>query len=180
MRRLIIGGLVAVVGSWWMEGTAQPLASNRPLRHALYSAVIPGAGQAANRKYWKIPIIYAGLGATTYGWHYYRTQYLHFREAYRMRTDGDSSTIDPYDPSLPNGMPKYSEATLLEIVSYYRRNRDLMVMAAGGVYLLNVLDAFVDAHLADFDIRWEAPPGHTAGVRIQYRFSPRPVELERR
>ncbi len=149
---------------------AQGILSERPLRHALYSAVLPGAGQAANRKYWKVPVVYGLLGATAYGWHYHRTQYRTFRQAYLWRTDGDPATVDPFDPAVPNGYPKYSETTLLEAMRYYRRYRDLMAMATVGVYVLNILDAYVDAHLAGFDLDWEGHPGGGMSLRLTYRW----------
>ncbi len=167
---------------WWalMVGTfivissanAQPFPKSRPIRHAIYSMALPGAGQLANKKYWKIPIIYGLMGTSIYGWYYHQRKYVHFREAYRLRTDGDPLTIDPYDPAVSNGFPKYSEGTLLDIATYYRRYRDLMIITTGGIYLLNVLDAFVDAHLADFDLQWKAFHNHAWGFSLRYRFSP--------
>jgi len=71
---------------------------------------------------------------------YYKT----FKTAYLYRTDGDSTTIDAY--------PNYTNEDLLVRKDYYRRNRDLCYILTGAVYVLNIIDAYVDAHLKDFDV----------------------------
>ncbi len=160
---------LATAGRIAVRGQVLIKIKDRPLRHALYSAVLPGAGQVANKKYWKVPIIYGLMGGTIYGWHYHRSKYRQFRQAYLWRTDDDPATIDPYDPAVPNGYPKYSETTLLEAMRYYRRYRDLMAMAAVGAYLLNIMDAYVDAHLKNFDLDWEGHPDGAVSLRMTYR-----------
>jgi len=110
----------------------------------LYSAVLPGAGQAYNKKYWKIPIIYAGFGALIYSISYNQKNYTGYKEAYIQRTDGDVETVDSY--------PKYSTDNLKSLFEYYRRNRDLSYILTGTLYILNILDAYVDAELFYFDV----------------------------
>ena len=68
---------------------------NRPARAAFYSALVPGLGQAYNKKYWKIPIVYAGLGAGLYYYTFNQNKYHEYRDEYKRRLDG---TFDPNHP----------------------------------------------------------------------------------
>ena len=138
----------------------------RANRAALCSAVLPGLGQAYNKKYWKIPILYAGVAALAYFIDYNNRNYKDFRKAYEYRVDGDSTTIDAYVELYPDAN------SLLVRKDYYRRTRDLMWIISSGVYILNIIDAYVDGHLSDFDISDDlslhAQPGfhYTAGHDI--------------
>jgi hypothetical protein len=116
-----------------------------PTRALLMSAVLPSAGQAYNKKYWKMPVLYAGFTACGYFIYLNNSRYQTYRHAYILRADGDSTTIDKYTNV-------YSENNLLELKDYYRRNRDLTIIITVGVYVLNILDAYVDAHLFYFDV----------------------------
>ncbi|GEO06894.1 hypothetical protein AAE02nite_45580 [Adhaeribacter aerolatus] len=119
---------------------------SQPGKAAFLSAVIPGLGQAYNKSYWKIPIIYAGGAALGYFLHYNHKQYLSFRTAYRIRTDGNDSTLDEY-------VDKYREAaTLSRGRDQYRRWRDYTFLYSLLFYGINVSEAYVYAHLKDFDI----------------------------
>lgn len=115
-------------------------------RAALYSAILPGAGQIYNKKYWKPPILYAGFIAIGYSIEFNNRNYQTFKKAYYYRVDGDSTTIDEYEKIYPDAN------SLLVRKDYYRRTRDLMWIIASGVYILNIIDAYVDAQLSDFDI----------------------------
>lgn len=109
------------------------------------SAIIPGAGQVYNRKYWKLPIIYAGAGGLIYLFNANQTKYTEYRKAYRYRMDKDETTIDPY-------VGRYSDENLLTLENYYQRYRDLAIIGGVFLYTLNVIDAAVDAHLFTFDV----------------------------
>ncbi|HLG34131.1 MAG TPA: DUF5683 domain-containing protein [Bacteroidia bacterium] len=115
-----------------------------PSRAVLYSAILPGAGQAYNKKYWKIPIIYAGIGVLVYAIDFNQNNYSTFKDAYIIRTDGDSTTTDEY--------PRYTDDNLKTLFEYYRRNRDLSYILISTLYVLNILDAYVDAELFYFDV----------------------------
>ncbi len=130
-----------------------------PQKATLYSAILPGLGQAYNKKYWKIPIIYAGFGTIGYFIHWNNDNYKILKQAYSDLTDGDENTRsyedleaskyynldDPTDyNNFKTGLSKQQ--------SYYRRNRDLLIISMVGFYGLNIIDASVDAHLFDFDI----------------------------
>jgi len=114
---------------------------------ALYSALLPGAGQAYNKKYWKIPVVYAGFGTLIYFIHSNNTEYVKFRDAYSFKASAspDSTLYNVY-------ADKYPLSSLLEGRDYYRRNRDLTYILTSVWYILNVVDAAVDAHLFDYDI----------------------------
>jgi hypothetical protein len=116
-----------------------------PNKALLLSAVLPGAGQFYNKKYWKIPVLYAGFAACGYFIKFNDIRYQKYRKAYIQRVDGDSLTIDPY-------VNLYTDANLLDLKNYYRRNRDLTIIITVAVYVINLLDAYVDAHLFNFNV----------------------------
>ena len=117
-----------------------------PSRAAFYSAVLPGLGQAYNKKYWKIPIVYAGIGIPLYFGIEQHQLFVDKRTAYTNRLAGDSSDI-----YLDQGN-FFSNEALLESMDINRRNRDLMIIIAGAVYILQIVDASVDAHLFYFNV----------------------------
>jgi hypothetical protein len=120
------------------------LQNRRANRTALSSALLPGAGQIMNRKYWKLPILYGGLGALVYFAGTNQQFYKDYKTAYAARIDTDPSTTDPYS--------RLSASDLQVRKDYYRRNRDLCYILCGVAYILNIVDAYVDAQLRDFDV----------------------------
>ncbi|MCB0795002.1 MAG: hypothetical protein KDB88_09715 [Flavobacteriales bacterium] len=124
-----------------------------PARATLYSALLPGSGQVYNRKYWKVPIVLAGLGTSYYFIRQNRTEYLRYKEAYIAVVDGDPDTIDEFEG-------RFSAAQLLDVTDTYRRWMEWSYIAIGLVYLLNVVDAAVDAHFVRFDVS----PDLTLGI----------------
>lgn len=114
-----------------------------PTKAALFSAVVPGLGQAYNKKYWKIPIVYAGLGVSVYFLQDNLRQINYFKQQYR-------NAIDP-DPSTHN-TSGYNTTTLQEVITQHRKWRDYSYLGLVAVYLLNIVDANVDAHLFYFDV----------------------------
>lgn len=116
-----------------------------PKKATIYSALLPGLGQIYNHKWWKVPILYAGFAGVGYAIGFNQKYYLDFRQALKDRIDEDPNTIDPY-------VNKYSSANLDQLQRYYRKNRDLSYIILGAVYVLNIIDANVDAHLFNFDV----------------------------
>jgi hypothetical protein len=116
-----------------------------PKKAAYLSLVLPGLGQAYNKKYWKIPIVYGALGAVAYFWTDNNTKYIGYRDAYISRIDNDLTN----DELL---YPGYSAEDLRELKNYHWRYRDLNAFIFFGVWALNILDAVVDAHLYTFDM----------------------------
>jgi len=116
-----------------------------PKKAALLSAVLPGAGQVYNKKYWKLPIIYAGTAGLVYSFQFNQSRYVKYRDAYKYRIDNDVSTTDNY-------IGIYSDDNLNTLQKYYHRYRDLTVIGFAALYALNIIDASVDAHLFTFDV----------------------------
>lgn len=117
----------------------------KPQISGLLSAVVPGAGQIYNRKYWKAPIIWAAVGGVGYMIYTNHQTYTGFRDALRLRTDNDPFTIDAYDQI-------YTDNDLLTLQDEARRSRDLWIILTSLGHALNVVDAVVDAHLSTFDV----------------------------
>jgi hypothetical protein len=137
-------------------------ARHSPHKATLLSAVLPGAGQLYNRKYWKAPIAWLGLGTCVYFIQENTREYRRYKDAYIALVDGDASTVDEF-----NG--EFSAAQVLDVTDTYRRWRDLSYIAFGLVYMLNVVDATVDAHFVRFDVGRDlslqaAPSLHTTSM----------------
>ncbi len=126
-------------------GKAEIKKLHSPKKAALLSTALPGLGQVYNKKYWKIPIIYGGFAALGYFINTNQTKYVQYRNAYRYRIDADSTTIDDY-------VGKYTDDNLNTLQSYYHRYRDLSVIGVALLYVLNIVDASVDAHLFTFNV----------------------------
>lgn len=147
-----------------------------PLKAALFSAAVPGLGQGYNKKYWKIPIVYAGFGGLGYALYYTTSEFYGYRNAYRLQVDGITSTYGSY-----KGID--DKATLKEYRDYFKRNVDISAICTAVWYTLNIVDAAVDAHLFewnmkdDLSVSWRPvfmsplPGGSSAclGVGIQMR-----------
>lgn len=142
-----------------------------PLRSTMYAAALPGLGQIYNRKYWKVPFVYAGFGAMGYFVTVNTKSYNKFISAYQDFNDIVPETdsyislldelvgIDPkeYDPVLypKDAKPSSTEwvkTTLTNGVDYYRKYRDLSYIGIAAWYILTIIDAHVDASLFDYDI----------------------------
>ena len=127
-----------------------------PIRATWLALVIPGAGQIYNRKYWKLPIVYGGFLGCVYALTWNGQMLSDYSQAYLDITDTDPNTKS-YEKMLP---PRYSiegkeerfKGIFKSKRDTFRRYRDLSLFAFGGVYLLSVIDAYVDAELSTFDI----------------------------
>lgn len=119
--------------------------SHSPKKAMLLSTVLPGAGQVYNKKWWKVPIIYAGIGLSVYAAIWNQQQFNEYRSAWNIRNDGDDNTVDKYD-----GV--YSDLQMIQIQNFYDRNREVSITVAIGFYVANIIDANVDAHLFEFDV----------------------------
>ena len=116
------------------------------------STICPGAGQIYNKSYWRVPIVVGGFAAMVYCIDWNNRGYQRFKKAYRLKADYDAN------PDLyPNGAQdefggRYSASFLKNLRNSYRRNRDLCIILTAGIYILQIVDAHVDAHLRDYDI----------------------------
>lgn len=113
-----------------------------PLTAGLASAIFPGAGQFYNKKYWKIPILYAGAAVDIYFIVTNLQMYNQYRQAYIASIYGTPNVYASI----------YSATDLLAIQGYYQKYYDLSIIIGGVIYAINILDAVVDAHLFYFDV----------------------------
>lgn len=127
-----------------------------PKKATIYSAILPGLGQAYNKKYWKIPLIYAGFGTIGYFISWNNKNYNVMKTAYIDLTQGTGDSYLEFKPDwidLDNATDLANFSTnISKQQDYYRRNRDLLIISFVGFYGLNIIDASVDAHLFDFDM----------------------------
>lgn len=123
-----------------LDTIAVPKTKN-PLRASLYSAMLPGMGQIYNEQYLKAPIVWGLLGVGIGFTSYYNGRYHHYRDAYLAELNGETHE---YSNIL-------SKESLASIQDDFRRNRDYAIAVTTLVYVLNILDATVDAHL--YEIR---------------------------
>ena len=125
-----------------------------PTKATWLALVIPGGGQIYNRKYWKLPIFYGGFAGCAYALTWNSKMYKDYSTAYKDAMNGNMQSSSITD-LLPPGY-KISETQLKELLrkrkDTYRRYRDLSIFAFIRVYLLSVIDAYVDAELSNFDI----------------------------
>lgn len=116
------------------------------------STICPGAGQIYNKSYWRVPIVIGGLASTIYTIDWNNRGYQRFKTAYTLRVDYEKNPEKYPNGSADEFRGAYSSTFLKNLKDSYRRNRDLCILLTAGVYVLNIIDAHVDAHLKDFDI----------------------------
>lgn len=113
-----------------------------PAKAAFFSAVVPGLGQIYNGKYWKLPLVYAALGTTTYFYIDNNRQYNLYRDAFKQRLTGQEDEF----------LGVLTDQNLIDAQKLFRKNRDLSLLFVIGAYILNIVDANVDAHLQQFNV----------------------------
>lgn len=113
-----------------------------PAKAAFYSAILPGLGQAYNKKYWKIPLVYGAIGTSLYFYADSNKKYNQYRDAYKRRLEGYTDDKFSY----------LDDSRLIAGQKFYQRNRDLSVLVAIAFYVLNIVDANVDAALIQFNV----------------------------
>lgn len=120
-----------------------------PAKAAFYSAILPGLGQAYNEKYWKIPIIYIGIGTSLYFYDHNNKQYHRFRDAYKRRLAGfrDDEFINQ-----STNTEILTNASLIDAQKFHSKNKEISILVAAAFYILNIVDANVDAHLMNFNV----------------------------
>ncbi len=128
-----------------------------PQRALWLSALCPGLGQIYNRRYWKLPIVVGAFVGLSYGASWNNRMYKDYSKAYRDVMDDDPDTrsyMDFFPPTVQESdlSAAWLEKAMKNKRDYYRRYREICVISMVGVYLLNIVDAYVDASLAHFDI----------------------------
>ncbi len=160
-----------------------------PHKASFYAAILPGLGQAYNKKYWKIPILYAGIGGVGYAIHFNSKYYKKYKAAYRdfiIRDPGNKSYLEFIPPNVTEDQiygeyQQWFEEALNSKKQYYRRYRDLSYIGMAALYALQIVDAAVDAHFYNFDISDDLSmqvqpsmmppiPGDFTGVGLQLKF----------
>jgi hypothetical protein len=114
-----------------------------PAKAAFYSAILPGLGQAYNKKYWKIPLVYGAIGTSLYYYIDSQKNYNLYRDEYKRRLEGFGRSEE---------YQRYDDTTLISAQKFYQRNRDLSALFVVGFYVLNIIDANVDAALIQFNV----------------------------
>ena len=125
-----------------------------PQKSLWYAIICPGLGQIYNRQYWKVPIVYGGVAGLTYAISWNGKYYRDYSRGYRDIMDSDPTT-NSYEKLLPYGTDptsSYAKDLMKSRQNIYRRYRDLSIVGAVAFYAITVIDAYVDAQLADFDI----------------------------
>ena len=149
-----------------LERTLNPLS---PSRASFLSAAVPGLGQFYNRKYWKVPLAWAAVGTGVFVYQFNQTEYLRYRTAFKLRSSG--FTIDEFYDINSDGLgPDVSDRALEEAQKKAQSQRDSSLLIAIGLYLLNILDASVDAHLKPFNMN------ENLNVQLQPILAPNPIE----
>ena len=138
-------GLAPVARAQYADGFDIPdstyRALHKPNKATFMSSLVPGLGQYYNQKYWKIPIIYGGFTGLIYYASYNNYVYKKYRREYKWATDDDDRTVS-----------QYPAANTERLKDTWRRYRDICFIGIGALYLLQVIDANVDAHFFDFTI----------------------------
>jgi hypothetical protein len=141
-----------------------------PMKATMLAVAFPGLGQVYNRKFWKVPFVYAGFGGLAYSVSFNSSKYNEMMKAYQDFTDKipetnsyatlswlkvtQPSEYDPvlYPKSYNPSLAKWVEDNLIKSIDYYKKYRDLSYIGIAAWYLLTVLDANVDASLSNFDV----------------------------
>ena len=130
------------------KNTSRALDPLRPAKAAFYSAVLPGLGQAYNKKYWKIPIVYGAIGTGLYFYLDNNKLYKQYRNAYKRRLAG--FTDDEFYGL--GDTPFLSNEALIRAQRTLKRNKELSMLVTVGLYVLNIIEANVDAHLLQYNL----------------------------
>lgn len=133
----------------------KPIDPLSPSRAAFYSAILPGLGQAYNKSYWKIPLVWGAIGTGTYVYLYNDDLYDRFRTAFKRRRagfiDDEFYDLNKNDNVIPTS-PDVSDEALQDAQERYQRDRDLALLITIALYALNIIDANVDAHLKQYNV----------------------------
>lgn len=143
------------------------------------ACICPGAGQIYNKSYWKVPFVVGGFASMAYCIDWNNRGFQRFKKAYTLRAAYDKAlaahNADPENVPKPTGSTdefrgRYDAAFLKNLRDNYRRNRDLCIIITAGLYMLQIVDAHVDAHLQDYDISDDL--SMTIEPKIDYPYIP--------
>lgn len=163
-----------------------------PIRAMWLAMVVPGGGQIYNRKFWKLPIVYGGVVGCIYAVSWNSQMLRDYSQAYQDIMDSDPTT-NSHIEMLPlgydiTGREDHFKSVFKRKKDFYRRYRDLSIFCIAGVYLLSIIDAYVDAELSTFDIGTDlslsispgmissgsgnhmTPLGSSPGITLQFNY----------
>ncbi len=143
-----LGGGAVLKADTILQTKKDSAKAHSPRKATIRSAIIPGWGQAYNKKYWKIPIVYAALGTAAGFFIYNNKEYISSRDAYRNLMDGDDTNNYLIDPKFSQVDPEAVRQYRIAIRQYV----DYSVLAFIVLWGLNVVDATVDGHLKAFEV----------------------------
>lgn len=147
----VFTGYAQTVAEVKIQDTIKPSSDNfkplSPAKAAFYSAVLPGLGQAFNKKYWKIPIVYGALGSGVYFYHTNNDNFNRVRTAYKLRINEKPDEFDGL-----NGNIFLSKDALISAQKSYKKDRDLSLLVTVGLYVLQIVEASVNAHLLQHNV----------------------------
>lgn len=112
---------------------------------AMLLSIIPGGGQIYNKKYWKLPIVYSTIGASSYMVYYFAKDMITYKNEFIYRRDGKTELLNPK-------LEDYSSENILAMKQTAQRNMEIAIAVTAILYTLNIIDAMVDAHLFYFDV----------------------------
>ncbi len=127
----------------------------------MYAAILPGLGQIYNKKYWKLPLLYGGAGALIYAIHFNNKHYKRYSNAYRdfLLQDPNNKSYMYYvnrahltEDEVNTTYKTWFTNALSNKKDYFRRYRDLSIFGMVGLYIVQIIDACVDAHFYNFDV----------------------------
>ena len=118
-----------------------------PAKAAFYSAILPGLGQAYNKKYWKIPFVYGALGSGVYFYDVNNKNYNRARTAYKQRINNKPDEFDGIDGNI-----FLSNDALIRAQKIYKKDRDLSLLVTVGLYFLQIIEASTNAHLLQHNV----------------------------
>ncbi len=154
-RRQIYAGVAIATYIYFIGDAAVNYSTNevsQVKKATTLSTICPGAGQIYNKSYWRVPIVIGGLASTIYTIDWNNRGYKRFKTAYALRVDYDNNPDKYPGGAADEFRGAYSATFLKNLKDSYRRNRDLCILLTAGVYMLQIIDAHVDAHLQDYDI----------------------------
>ena len=154
-RQQIYAGLAIATYIYFIGDAAVNYSTNevsQVKKATTLSTICPGAGQIYNKSYWRVPIVIGGMASTIYTIDWNNRGYKRFKTAYALRVDYDKNPEKYPGGAADEFRGAYSATFLKNLKDSYRRNRDLCILLTAGVYMLQIIDAHVDAHLQDYDI----------------------------
>jgi len=166
-------GIVSKNADSLLRSQTQAKKKHDPKKATLYSAILPGAGQVYNKKYWKVPIVWTAIGIPTYTYFYNKSWYQKCQYALSVTLSGtqNQDSLNAVDPKLLPLVLSGQSTSIINYRDYFRKNQDYSVLFVLLFWGLNIVDATVDAHLKDFNV------SNDLSFRIRPYYMPGPTPM---